>query len=1477
MKNFLYKKNRWLAWALLPALMLGAPASSQPSAARAQEISAQETPIQEGSAQETLIQEGSAQETPGEGSAVREDAAVSLDYVSNVKADVEGRVLRVYGDPNTDYAHPISISASCTVILDNVKNDADLTVADGVELHLILRGNNRLSNIRATGGSGTLVRITGEGDGGTLNTGDIACSTGGTTQTGAAVCIENCSVFCRNLGCGANGADVSAWEGSATIARAVPGSNASPKVTVIRSNISVSGNMACGGDGVHAQGTWGATTSSGGSSGSVDIAGSYVTVGGNVAVGGKGGGGELGSSYYDCRAGDTRSSSPVTITDHSSVNVAGNVASQPNLPGFSSEGTQNGLHGVTVTVTDSSLSAKDIGSGGAGHTRVHQSIYTGSGASYNVYGTMGGNGGTLIAERAVIECEQAVCGANAGDYMKYEVSTLGTTTGDVECARHPQDGRGGSIRAVDSVFTVKNRAAAKGSRWDGYPNPSVYGDSSFIGGTLNGRVYGGVITTDMTSILGGGFTATEIRNSEEASCAKCTLKTDVAMANETVQISANALGGTVMLDGDGSMCAYLGIGKESVKISGAGVYFGTFMVKRSETLNVFELEPYGVIDVGYGGAVIRAHTYTHTNEVYDYDGDFTVRGSSDDAAVTVEEGAKRVTLKDTSFDTLNVNGTSVVTLVLTGESHIRAVNVAEGATLIIEGDGSLYTAHLGNEHGANGKIEINSGDIHADVIGGGEGSREILIKDDAKVETGESRVPLRDENGNLLYVVEFVAGSSGTYALRLNDRLETVEFADDGSVVRRLLAAGNCVVEARREPFRFRGEVTIREAQRIYLDDLTLYADVSAGEIHIRDGETAVGDDAIKTDAEIRITQSGETSNAVYVEKKTASIILDGVSPDLQIYLPDDFEGIIRDAANRPIQVVTVQTGFSSRELSLYLDGKYYVLMTNEKGNLSILTGRGMHRFGLKIDGMEYRCKDSVSISSTEHTVRFSDMVLVWDVALGSIEISDTGFAAGACSGSYTGGYLLVQSSAPVSECGMVSVNRDDAVVTLSDEVDALLQMKLTDDFHGSVQKGDTPLYPLVVATGCTGSALKVSLDGHEGMLMPDADGRLYLIAAQGTHALTVSSGQETALLTVAVSPGGTAVSLEDLLALTIPGLSKNAVVTVSVGDANAQVGTDENGSCRIRVDPSIQEIIVTDAGKTFRYPIVDGVPGEPQPYEPQTPGTGGTGNGSGTGGNGSTGSGSGTNGSGNTGGNGTAGGSGGAGGSGSGAAGGANDQSGAKKPGDKDHADTLDGFGGRNAGDLKSSLRHRIKRAPGGSADGTENRAKKPKISVTSSLKGVRLVAAGTKNSYQLYSKHKVRLTVQREADTEYYYKIVRQGQHNRTVAWKRLKGERLFVRSAARGQRVFLKAVNAAGTTVKKTTGFVVDTKKPTVTGVKNAAVYKRTRMVVVSDSGGIATVKLNGKKMPARFVITKSGIYRLVVTDRAGNKKQVFFAVV
>ena len=618
---------------------------------------------------------------------------IMLSYVTDISVDTEGCILRIYGAENKTYRVPISIHTDCTVILDNVTNLADLTVADGVTVQILLRGSNTLNNICAVGGFTTHVYIRGESEESALTASNLVCAPGGSAATGAEVIIENCSVTCARLGCGGGGSDTAYMSGDTKLPAALPGSNASPRVMIRSAEVTVNGSIACGGNGIQSRGTSTAVSSHGGKSGEVIIDASRVTVNGNVAVGGKGGNGVVGSSSFRCTAGNTKSASPVTIRNHSTVIVSGNVASQQDLPQVSNEGFQEGLPGVIVTVSDSMLKAADIASGGDGHIQVHYYIDFGLKDLYNIYGTAGGDGGTLVADHADIICETAVCGGNAGDYMNYTVDENNEKSGDYQSIYHPSDGHGGVIRSSGSNIKINRFACEKGSRWNNYANASSHRDSIFHGGSLDGIVYGSTITTDMTSILGGGFQADiDIQNSKGTSCAGCVLQTSEELAGQTVQVKANDLTANVILDDSGSLHTCLSMEDQAVSIYGTVAYEGTFTVTDSDQLNVFQLEPGGIIRMDQGDVVIREDAYTYLEKTYSYSGAYTLVGNSTGTALTVESGKHHLILQDTSFGTLNIRGDSAVTIQPYEHADIGTVNVESGAALTVAGIGDVCTA-----------------------------------------------------------------------------------------------------------------------------------------------------------------------------------------------------------------------------------------------------------------------------------------------------------------------------------------------------------------------------------------------------------------------------------------------------------------------------------------------------------------------------------------------------------------------------------------------------------------------------------------------------------------------------------------------------------------------------------------------------------------------------------------------------------------
>lgn len=1131
------------------------------------------------------------------------NAEISLAYVQSLLIDTEGSIVRIYGEEGASYRIPIRISNDCTVILDHINDSADLTVDEGTEVTILLRGTNVLDNIIANGGAETLVLIKGESEDSVLSANNIACPNGGSTATGARVMIENCSLTCANLGCGGNGTDTAYSSGGATVASASPGSNASPYVSIHASNLTVNGSIACGGNGKQSTGTWSATTSNGGSSGEVLIDSSVVTVGGNISVGGVGGNGIMGSTYYSCTAGVTKSASPVTICNQSTVTVSGNVATQQNLPQVSNEGSQSGLHGVTVTVSDSTLTANDIASGGSGHVQVHYNVYSGSGSSYNIYGTAGGDGGTLIAERANITCQTAVCGGNAGDYMNYEVSIYGTKSGDYESIGHPLDGNGGSIRSDNSFLTITNTSCEKGSRWNGYANASVYSDSTFLGGTIDGIIHGSVITTDMTSVLGGGFiAATDIRNSEEASCAECTLQTSEDQAGKTAEIYANDLYGTVMLDESGNLHTYLGVGKQSLKMVCSSVYAGTYMIRRSSPLNIFQLDPYGKICVDHAGATITDTSYSYQDEVYSYNGDYTVSGDSENSVITVLNGNHQLTLQNTTFAALNIQNTSDVTIQLEDHAKIGVVNVDENARLKLAGIGNI-------------------------------------IADPTMLKIGECNGTIYNEEGNRLIQTEILFENPGGYQLKLNGEILTVETDAEGRA-QLLLAEGAYDLRIDAGPFFFQENLTIDRSQQIRQADLTLFCDISKGDLVIGDPGIILGEAQLLTNAVVTVIQSTDEIHDIYVEKKDAVLTFESTNANMGIYLPEDFEGQLLNASGTSVQLVTVQTGFLDQELSLKLDEKTYEMKTDQEGNVTFLAPNGTHMVEITIDDVTYWGKQPFQIS-------------------------------------------------------------DDA-----------------DHNHFSITED------------MTDDPEKVIISEPD----PPADDR-----------------------------------------------------------TDSASGIDNNGN-----DHSTNHT---------ENPILDHRP------------------------------------------------------SGSTSSQGSLSQSTVRIPG---------------SGATISSISSVTDSAIAVTGDAV---TAVPSMEFHSSMKKISLLSANAKNTYDRFTRKKITFTIKQENGTTYYYKILKKGERQTNGTWKKLTTDKIIVqesKDSAKGQRVMIKAKNEAGCTIKKTSGFVIDGQKPTVTGVKNGIFYQKKRMISVADNSGTCKVVLNGKRVTNRFCVEKRGIYLLTASDPAGNQRRILFAI-
>ena len=167
--------------------------------------------------------------------------------------------------------------------------------------------------------------------------------------------------------------------------------------------------------------------------------------------------------------------------------------------------------------------------------------------------------------------------------------------------------------------------------------------------------------------------------------------------------------------------------------------------------------------------------------------------------------------------------------------------------------------------------------------------------------------------------------------------------------------------------------------------------------------------------------------------------------------------------------------------------------------------------------------------------------------------------------------------------------------------------------------------------------------------------------------------------------------------------------------------------------------------------------------------------------------------------------------------------------------------------------------------------------IQMQSNLNGIKLLPTSEINTYKKYYSKTVKLTVSKEPGCTYYYKVVEKGKANSTVKWKKLTGNVIKVAASDTAKRIYIRGVNENGTSVtRKTTGFYVDNRKPVVKGVTNKAVYTKPVKLRFSDNISVKAATLNGKKVKNGCTVSKKGTYRLVVTDRAGNKRVIKFTI-
>ncbi len=107
-------------------------------------------------------------------------------------------------------------------------------------------------------------------------------------------------------------------------------------------------------------------------------------------------------------------------------------------------------------------------------------------------------------------------------------------------------------------------------------------------------------------------------------------------------------------------------------------------------------------------------------------------------------------------------------------------------------------------------------------------------------------------------------------------------------------------------------------------------------------------------------------------------------------------------------------------------------------------------------------------------------------------------------------------------------------------------------------------------------------------------------------------------------------------------------------------------------------------------------------------------------------------------------------------------------------------------------------------------------------------------------------------------------------TVNHKQMGKDEVFYNDA----QYHITAYDFAGNVTK--VSFVIDKTAPTIAGVRNKKYYGTTRTIQLSDKYGIKSATLNGKVIKNGTKVGKTGKYKLVVKDRAGNVRTASFVI-
>ncbi len=160
----------------------------------------------------------------------------------------------------------------------------------------------------------------------------------------------------------------------------------------------------------------------------------------------------------------------------------------------------------------------------------------------------------------------------------------------------------------------------------------------------------------------------------------------------------------------------------------------------------------------------------------------------------------------------------------------------------------------------------------------------------------------------------------------------------------------------------------------------------------------------------------------------------------------------------------------------------------------------------------------------------------------------------------------------------------------------------------------------------------------------------------------------------------------------------------------------------------------------------------------------------------------------------------------------------------------------------------------------------KKPTTKLKCSTSKIKL-SEDEKVKYSYYTNKKIKFKLYDfdfgiSGKNKIEYQIVKKGKKLKENKWKIVEGNYFYVKPSGYMQ-VFIRLTNQAGTqTIVKTTGFKSD---------KTAPKLKQVGWIIqgIDTNSGIKKVVVNGKKVKNKYRFTKTGTYKVIVYDKAGNK--------